>query len=197
LAAVNISKGKTEVARVFLKALAKDLWHHNRAMKMLRHLDDDPARAREEANRYLRSSVLTRTAGELPFELESRCLMLLRGDQSNRMAFEYLMTCYLINRDLPKFVRHFPRLGDFGYPAIPRVYEEALLLYQMTTGRTVSLPGYAIRSETGDRFADFQSRVVPFQERGDARGARESAAASHGNSYFFYYVFGECGVGEP
>ena len=67
-------------------------------------------------------------------ELESLLLRLLKRNRHNRMAFEYLMAHYLLTDKLEKLVANLYRFGDFDYPQLPRHCQEALIIYQETTG---------------------------------------------------------------
>jgi hypothetical protein len=118
----------------------------------------------------------------------------LACNKANRMAFEYLMAYYLLNHDLDKFVANLPRMDDVGYTTVPRHWQEAVTMYEAMTGRRAPLGGRAADPLTPLRFGGFSSIVAPKQQSGDIAGARRAAAGQYGNTYFFYYVFGESGV---
>jgi len=184
LALTNVIKGSTETARYFLNALSKNIIHRAEAKKALQQLKNDGQLAPDDWRRQIRSFMYTesRAESEINFLLE-----LLNHNRHNRMAFEYLMAHYLLTKDMRGFVANLHRLDDFGSAEIPRHYEEAILLYQSSTGRRVRLHG---RHISADAIASFE-RFTRFQRslKNGQRVVRESMPSDLGQTYFFYYVF--------
>lgn len=54
---------------------------------------------------------------------------LLHANPRNRMAYEYLMACTLLKKDVGRFVHYYPLGADLGYSSVPKGYQEALLFY--------------------------------------------------------------------
>jgi hypothetical protein len=115
---------------------------------------------------------------------------LLLSNPRNRMAFEYLMTHYLLNLQLDQIVQELWRLDLLGYAEIPRHYEEALLLYQkLHAGTPLDLKGRQIRPETVQRFQRLDSLMASNQGR--TAGIEPILASEFGDSFWFFYMFGE------
>jgi cytochrome c len=102
------------------------------------------------------------------------------------------MAWYLLTGQLDKFVHNLNRLDDFNYKAIPRHYEEAILIYEVLTGSEVNLKGRHISQGTQQRASGFSAITVRFP-----RGSKEAntqamlaTARDYGDTYFFYYNFG-------
>lgn len=114
---------------------------------------------------------------------------LLAADKTNRMAFEYLMATYLLQRRLDLLAGEIHRLDDFGDKEIPLLYQQALAIYADDTGKMPDLHGRrlepAIRWHCR-RFASIVGRLGPEQ-------AAQELKKEYGGTYFYYYRFG----GEP
>lgn len=186
LAVVNIVKGRTEVARTFLAAMGDDLIYGHRAREWLERLDSDPMLSfdREVARlRYLRPVAEDPRRRSVEHLLQA----LLEQNGRNRMAFEYLMAHYLLTGRLEEIVRNIRRLDDFDYLGIPRLYEEAILIYMARTGSGVRLGGRTISEETRERFRRFAQDLERYGS--DLRTARRRLAKDYGDSYFPYFRF--------
>lgn len=192
LALINIVKGQTETARIFLNAQSKDLVYGAQAREILRRLDKDPQLDGDEQVQHLRSLMLVEDYIPGDELAETLLLKLLERNPSNRMAFEYLMASYLLTRQLGKVVQNIKRLDDFDYKEIPRHYQEAVLIHERMAGRKANLGERRISAATRLRFKEFTG--VWKQHGGQIEAARPYLAAEFGHSYFFYYLFGRSGV---
>jgi hypothetical protein len=112
--------------------------------------------------------------------------VLLEQNKLNRMAFEYLMALYLLRGQLDKFSQNFHRLDDFGYAEVPRLYEEALLLYVVRAQEPFDLRGREISPASRRRFEAFNE--VLNRHRKDFRAAYGELARDFADTYFFYYL---------
>jgi hypothetical protein len=129
---------------------------------------------------------------------------LLQANPRNRMAFEYMMAAYLIRQKFDDFIATLPLLDNFQtpdgkpyYTQLPRHYEEAVLLYQHTTGKSVDLGKRSVRPETVQRFKDFLRIVTadlpadPDEQRSQPVMDRlRAAAVDYRDTYFYYFRFG-------
>jgi hypothetical protein len=109
---------------------------------------------------------------------------LLGRNGRNRMAFEYLMACYLLTGRVDKIVDNIGRLDDLGYRAIPTLYAEEILVY---------VSKFKISPETIQRYVTF------IQLRNSMGPQNRSLVLNRlvrefGSSYFFYITFGRVGL---
>jgi hypothetical protein len=74
----------------------------------------------------MRGDTATVTTGE---PIDQTLAALLKRNPRNKMAFEYLMACYLVTGQVDKIVANVGKLREFGYERIPPLYEEAILIY--------------------------------------------------------------------
>jgi hypothetical protein len=114
----------------------------------------------------------------------------LHTNRSNRMAFEYLMAHFLLSRQLGKFSRELNRMVDFDYPAIPRHYEEAILLCRsLSVQPAPDLRGRRISPESNERFGMF-CRLLE-ESRGELKQLEPMIARGYGQTFWYYYYYGE------
>lgn len=194
---VNAAKGQMESAAAFLRALRGCLFHRGWAEAKLEALSADPTLSRDAEVQQLRSRALLSDGRTDESELSYWCAALLEADPSNRMAFEYMMAYYLLNRRLDGFAGQLGRLQDLGYRRLPRHFGEAVLMHEAESGRRVDLGELEVGQETFRAFSRFTSLAVPLLARGDSASAFRAAAGEFGNTYFFYYRFGVSGLGTP
>ncbi|MGD1000325.1 MAG: DUF6057 family protein [Candidatus Brocadiia bacterium] len=183
VALINMVKGKTEAARVFLGALALDPVCGRWGTLGLERLEADPQLSTDPEVQRLRFFRPTRDTVKFN-SVEDKLLALLEANRRNRMAFEYLMSHYLLSRQLDKFALNIRRLDDFDYPAVPRLYEEAILVYTATTGKQIDLNGRRIRPETLERFQRVGNILA--SHGNDHEGALRDVARDYGGSFFWW-----------
>jgi len=94
---------------------------------------------------------------------------------------------------LQKFIRNLDRLDDFDYNGIPRLYEEAMLVYMLQSKKRIDLPGRQISQESIQRFIDF-NEVLFGRYGGDKETALNELGRDYGDSFFFYAVYGLSGM---
>ena len=184
LAMVNMVKGTMDTARIYLGALGKTLFHGGWATDYLSRLETDPNLAGDREIQDLRSRCLKKDYTALFYAKEGTLAALATQDNHNRMAFEYVMAWYLQTRQLDKFVQNIGRLRDFGYTAIPPLYQEALAIYAYPRNKAGDYP---ISSEVRSRFENF-SRIFNKYKK-DKAAALGELAATYRNSYLFYYIY--------
>ena len=104
------------------------------------------------------------------------------------MAFEYLMAWYLLTRQPGKVAQNLHRLDDFDYTHIPRLYEEAMLIYVASTQKELDMRGRRLSPESLQRFNGFVQ--VSNRYGANKQAAVAELAGDYGDSFFFYYTYG-------
>ncbi len=194
LGQVSLVKGQPDTARVYLNALRRDPVRRDVAESWLNDLDRGLSPDRAARIDRLRSCMpddpLAVAAAE---PLERTLAKLLEHDPRNRMAFEYLMACYLLTGKVDKIVENLHRLDDLGYRATPTLYEEAALIHYGPQKQKPDLGRIKISPETIQRYQRF------VQIRGSMQPQSQQATLNllireFGTSYFFYFAFGSVGL---
>ena len=189
LALINMVKTNYDSARIYLGALSKTLFYDDWANNYLEQLKSDPDLSENKEIQRLRSVCMEKDYGFTSLNnVEAALLHLLKKNRQNRMAFEYLMSWYMLNGRLDKFVQNLDRLDDFGFSQFPRLYEEAILVYVFSVRKPVNLHGRQISAESRQRFVGFNQVLNDYGKNKQA--AFNKLAKDYQNSYFFYYVYG-------
>ncbi len=194
LAWINIIKGHPDTARVYLEALKGDLVHRGRAQSLLQGLDRGFAPEQAAYIDGIRSCMQGETAGVTGTEPVNETLTaLLKHNPHNKMAFEYLMACYLLTMQVDKIVGNMGRLHDLGYQGTPTLYQEAILIHFGSQGREVDLGKFSISPETLQRYKAFV-QLGNARESQDRQTVLNRMIREFGTSYFFYYTVGQVGL---
>lgn len=191
---IGIVKGQPETAKVYLNALRRDLVYRGRADTLLRGLDEGFEPELSAAIDSIRACMPDDTAGVTGAEgIDEMLAGLLKRNPRNKMAFEYLMACYLLSGRVEKIAGNVGRLRDLGYSKIPTLYEEAILIHLSSQGRQVDLAKYPISVETLQRYESF-AQLTNLMQGQDRQAVLNRLIRDFGTSYFFYYTFGRVGL---
>ena len=194
LAWINIIKGQTGNARIYLNALKKDLIYRRTAEKLLIALDTSFTPEQAAYVDSIRSCMFEEGyAGISKDAVEQILIELLVRNPKNKMAFEYLMACYLLTGRVDKIVANMERLHDLGYQEIPALYEEAILIYFGSQGQKVDLRYFNIKPDTFERYKKFIQLRNAMQPR-NRQAVLRRLIVEFGSSYFFYFTFGRVGL---
>ena len=192
LAVIHLVKNGPETARIFLNALEKNPFHRKTAREWLRWLDEDPRLEDNQRVRSIRQAMVSRDSVATDTTAEGFLLALLEEDPGNKMAFEFLMACYLCDRRTEDVVASIGRLPDFGYSEIPRHYQEAIIVYSAITGRVPAIGGYGLDAAVVERAKEFWHIMANTANQEEA--AARALSAGFGDTYFFYFSFGGSGL---
>ena len=191
---ISIIKGSPRTARVYLEALKKDPICRGRAESLLASLNSGFTGDEAAYIDRIRSCMRDETAGVTGTEpVDETLAALLEHNPHNKMAFEYLMACYLVTGRVDKIVENMPRLRDLGYQRIPTLYEEAILIHYGTQGREIDLARFNVAPETLQRYEIFVQLAGAMQSQ-DRQAVLNRLIREFGTSYFFYYSFGRVGL---
>ncbi len=189
LAWINIIKEQETTARIYLNALKKDLIYRDRAESILSGLESgfepDEDAYIQRINSYIRKNGGARLYKE---SIEEMLTGLLRQNPNNRMAFEYLMACYLLAGQLDNIAANIGRLEQLGYQDVPTLYEEAMLIYYGLRGEQPDLNKLNIKRETIERYQRFL-RLYNSMRANNRQVVLRHLIREFGTSYFFYYRF--------
>jgi hypothetical protein len=189
LALINMVKGNSGSAKIYLGALSKTLFHAEGANNYLDRLQTDPNLAGDEYIQHLRSLCLDKDVPIYTLYKEKTLLWLLERNSQNRMAFEYLMAWYMLNKNLGKFAQNLERLQDFNYPELPTHYEEAAIIYIYGTGKPLNLSGYQPSPQKRRQIEDFTRIINSDKYKGNKQAASEELAKKYRNTYFYYFMY--------
>lgn len=180
LAETNLLNGDYDVARKYLIPLTHTLFYRRWALSVLPLLGDEEAIARHPEYGPLRRF---RFSGhDFLFsndEMVSMLGLLSMENHDNRVAYNYLLAWTLLSKDLNRFAEC---LSLVQFDAMPRAYQEALLLlWVQTHSDTDGLPPVIDRRLV----AEMEAFMRDSSARKDA-GYMEKV---YGRTYWFYYLY--------
>jgi hypothetical protein len=194
LAWINIIKGQTETARIYLNALKKDLVHRGTAQTLLDGMDSGFA---PEQAAYIDGTRSRMFADEYPGTgndpIEKVLTGLLDRNPHNKMALEYLMACHLLSGRVDKVAANVQRLNELGYETVPTLYEEAILIYVNSKEARSDPSKFQVQRTTMERYRKFIQLRNSMRPQNRQQVLRQ-LIVEFGNSYFFYFTFGCVGV---
>jgi hypothetical protein len=188
----NMVKGRIGAAKVYLTALSKTLFYSQWANNYLERLQRDPNLSTDQQIQQLRSFMIEKDYTGLLYKNKNMLLDLLEKNSQNRMAFEYLMSWCLLYGDFEEFAKNLYRLDELGYSEIPRLYEEAALIYMANTKKEVNLGSLRISAASRLRFEGYLH--IYNRHGGNKRAAVDELKEKYGDSYLFYSMYGFSGV---
>jgi tetratricopeptide (TPR) repeat protein len=186
LALVNLALTNISTAKVYLGTLARAPFQGRRAQDYLDCLEKDPSLGGDEEVSRLRR-LMVRRDSVIILTPDEELLMLLGANRQNRMAFEYLMTYYLLTKNLQGFVKNFSRVNDFPGFEISPMWDEALLLASLEAGRPLEIPGHVISPEARSRVNAVNQVIKKNGE--NAELSRHELTADYAHTYSFYWWF--------
>ncbi|SKC40350.1 hypothetical protein SAMN06298214_0349 [Bacteroidales bacterium WCE2004] len=180
LAQTNIVNGDDAVARKYLKPLTRTLFYRKWARETLALLDAGdifvhrPELAQARDRRLKEHDFLFSAA-----EMDSMLGLLKVENPANTMALDYLMAWCLLRKDLDRFVEC---LGLLEAPAMPKAYQEALLLrWAQTHDSFEGMPPYLSPAHA--------LRMNRFIQDMQAGKPEAELLRSYGDTYWFYYYY--------
>ena len=194
LAWINIIKNQNSTARIYLNALKKDLIFRGTAEALLRAMDNNFTPDQKAYIDRVRSVMHQKEYAETGKDsIEKMLVGLLAENPRNKMAFEYLMTCYLLTGQVDKIAANMEQLDGLGYEAIPVLYEEAVLIYYGSQGRKIDLNKFNIKPQTIQRYTMFLQLRNSMQAH-NRQAVLNRLILEFGRSYFFYFTFRSVGL---
>ncbi len=183
LAVINMAKGNTGSARVFVGALEKVPFWSSISDDYLATLGTDPDLSGDSEIQSLRKVMLrTDYVGQA-----DTLTLLLTDNPRNRMAYMYGMAWLLLSKNLDVFIQKFNTYHHQNFSTIPRHFQEALLLSRLLKKQPVDVPGQVIAEQTKTQFSEF---IRAMQQHGkNLAAARAALKERFGNTYFYYYFF--------
>jgi len=182
-----IIAGQYDVAAKFIGYLQKTLFYRDWANDASKYLNND-----EKVNAHPLWGKLRASQPKDDFyfqfdQVDLTLFALLRSNPQNRMAYEYLMSSYLLQKDLDKFLEFLPLTKSMNYAEVPLVYQEALIYAKtLMTEWPAELEQYKISDDVNKRIELYASA---FKNGGNK--SPESMKQSFGNSYWYYVHFYE------
>lgn len=125
VAETYLLNGQTDIAGKFYMLLSHTLFYRKEARHFL-GLIGDTAKIKNDPYLSQKRSIMADNdffydQNRMDYALTS----LVVSNPSNRMAYEYLMAHYMLNKDLDGLIRNIGLMNQIGYDSVPVPYQEA------------------------------------------------------------------------
>jgi hypothetical protein len=190
LASANIVKENYATAKKMLTMLQQAPLQKQYANAWLARLEC-PAVLNHETDIMDKRSLLPRNIYSDRNNVEHMTILVnLFYNNKNRMAFEYLLTSLLLEKNLDEFVKYLSFLKEFGYNGLPRHIQEALCIYSYTRPDGKKLvEQYPVNPTTMQQFLQFTQIMYQYGQQ-SAQG-KDLLQRRFGNTYWYYlrYIY--------
>lgn len=181
VAETYLLNGQTDIAGKFYTLLSHTLFYGKEARHFLGLIGDT---AKMKNNPYLSQKRSIMADNDFFYDqdrMDYALTSLVISNPANRMAWEYLMAHYMLNKDLDGFIRNIGLMNQIGYDSVPVPYQEAAA-YILTR---LEDPPEALRSLVDDQAVvdNLRAYANAYSNTGSdtLRMERE-----FGNTYWFY-----------
>jgi uncharacterized membrane protein YhaH (DUF805 family) len=118
---------------------------------------------------------------------ESNLPLLVDANRSNRVAFEYLMSWLLLEKNVELVVSNISMMKEMGYTSIPRHIEEAIMIYYNSTRSLPDLGGLTISHGTRARFDQYLAAYMAARQNPST--FKEKMQKGFGDTFWYYFHF--------
>ncbi len=187
LVLINIIKQQYSTAKVYLNALSKDPLYRKWAKKYLDKLNN-PQLFKLDKNIMENRNLWAGQDQDLANKYAPQELFV--ANPENKMAFEYMMAfCLLTGQHTPvtNSIKYLDKL-DYPKDQIPKLYEQAILLYTQMIGQKANLATRKISAESLKTFQRFSQKVSATSNM-TTQQASKTLADDFRNTYYYYYHF--------
>ncbi len=171
LARYNIVNGRKAIARKYIARLRQSLFYRGEADRLEACVESGKVHGL-----HAFSTSEPQKANFINVEnIGPNLQYVLEHDPQNKMAYDYLMCDLLLSNNLPRFVDNLRLCKRFHPEGMPRIFDEALLVYQLGGNDTL---GMQPSNETRGRFQQYAQLAQT--------GNMPVLRAEFGNTYWFY-----------
>jgi hypothetical protein len=186
LAETNLINGQYKVSEKYLKLLEKTIFYRKwakNAMTVLNNeekINNDPDWG-EKRKFMVRNDYFFHIKN-----IEAALNRMVKEHPDNKIAFEYLMAFYMINKDMRNFINLIPVMEKMGYSKVPVSYQEAIMyIIGLNNEDPMTNSPMYVSQDTRLRmkaYADIYTKYPDAQERLEKRFS---------GTYWFYLHFKE------
>jgi len=186
LVMINLVNRKYQLAGQFLKVLDKNLLCRDWVSKYSKYVSDTTLAASDkliaEKRRFTPKNELY-NVGTL-----QGLRLLLETNRDNRMAYDYLLTFFILDSQFPQFIEYLQYYTHYNLKKLPRSWEETLAIYVM---KTKAFPSFVteetISKNCLQQFTEFNKVVRSYKN--DLPAAQGTLHRDYGDSYWYYLLY--------
>ena len=184
LAETNLINGNYKVSEKYLKLLEKTMFYKGWAKKTVKYLYNDDLINSDPDWGEKRKLMVNEDFFFKVQNMESTLNMMLKENPQNKIAFEYLMAFYMINKDLRNFLNCIPMMEKMNYTEVPVSYQEAIMYIIGLNSRDpmADTPAY-ISENTKNRMKAYAGIYTNYPD------AKERLTKNFSGTYWYYLHF--------
>jgi hypothetical protein len=184
LAETNLINGNYEVSEKYLKLLEKTMFYRRWAKETMKYLFNDDLINRDPDWGVKRKLMVKDDFFFKVQNMESTLNMMLKENPQNKIAFEYLMAFYMINKDLRNFLNCIPMMEKMNYKEVPVSYQEAIMYIIGLNSKDpmADTPAY-ISENTKNRMKVYAGIYTNYPD------AKERLTKKFSGTYWYYLHF--------
>jgi hypothetical protein len=186
LAETNLINGQYKVSEKYLKLLEKTIFYRKWAINSMTVLNNEEKINNDpdwgEKRRFMvRNDYFFHIKN-----IEAALNRMVKEHPDNKMAFEYLMAFYMINKDMTNFINLIPVMEKMGYSKVPASYQEAVMYIIGLNNEDpmTNSPAYVSR-DTRLRMKAYADIYAKYPD------PRERLEKGFAGTYWFYLHFDE------
>jgi len=127
LAETNLINGQYKVSEKYLKLLEKTIFYRKWAKNSMTVLNNEEKINNDNDWGEKRRFMVRNDYFFHIRNIEAVLTRMVKEHPDNKMAFEYLMAFYMINKDITNFINLIPVMEKMGYNKVPVSYQEAIM----------------------------------------------------------------------
>ena len=186
LAETNLINGQYKVAEKYMKLLQKTIFYRKWAENAETYLYNEEKINNDPEWGQKRKFMVRNDYFFHVKNMEASLNRMVKEHPDNKIAFEYLMAFYMINKDLRNFVNLVPALEKINYQTLPVSYQEAMLYIIGLNEKDpfTNSPGY-ISQSTKLKMKAYADIYTAYPD------ARERLKKNYSGTYWYYLHFKE------
>jgi Family of unknown function (DUF6057) len=184
LAETNLINGNYKVSEKYLKLLEKTMFYRKWAKETMKYLYNDDLINKHPDWGEKRKFMIKEDFFFNVRNIESYLNMMLKENPQNKIAFEYLMAFYMINKDLRNFMNCIPMMEKMNYKELPISYQEAIMyiIGLSTKNPMANTPSY-ISENIKNRMKTYAGIYTTYPD------AKERLNKNFSGTYWYYLHF--------
>lgn len=182
LVQIHLINGQYQIAEKFLNRLDENMLYHDWVTEHRKFIQDTSLVAKDPEFAWKRKCepIGAFTTSNFSEKLEK----LLEANPANKMAFEYLLSAYLLEGDLGKFETSLRKNKTYSKSPLPRSWDEAIVLYSYLARKVPGPDDIAFTKAKQSQFVSFVKAMEPYGN--DWKSARQSLKKEFGTTYWYY-----------
>jgi hypothetical protein len=186
LAETNLINGQYKVSEKYLKLLGHTIFYRKWAKNSMTFLNNDEKIRNHKEWGEKRRFMIENDYFFHVKNMEAELAEMVKEHPDNRIAFEYLLAFYMINKDLRNFIKYIPVMENMNYREIPVSYQEAVMYIIGLNNKDpmTNSPAY-ISQATKARMKAYGDIYTNY------RDAREKLRKNYAGTYWYYLHFVE------